>query len=219
MKPALLLAVILPWTVKRQVYRRLCGWVIGEGARVGFSYVGAHHVELGAKARIGHMNVIRDLRVLTVGEASIIGQWNWITASLAIAAQDPSGASLRVGRHAAVTSRHYIDCTGGVRVGDFATIAGVRSVVMTHQIDATTNKQTSRPVEIGSYCLISSNVSLAPGASVPARSLVAMGAVVVGQLASEGYLYAGVPAVEKRPVSGTYFDRQVGEVLPKAADE
>jgi hypothetical protein len=55
----------------------------------------------------------------------------------------------KIGEHSAVTSRHYLDCTGGVTVGAFSTVAGARSTIFTHQVDITQSRQVWRPVRIG----------------------------------------------------------------------
>ena len=42
-----------------------------------------------------------------------------------------------MGRHAALTSRHYVDCSNRVDIGEFTTVAGARSQILTHAIDFT----------------------------------------------------------------------------------
>ena len=81
-------------------------------------------VRLADGVRIGHFNVFRNLRLLDVAERSVIGQWNWVTASdyfLRNRADTDVGSlgSLVMGRHSALTSRHYVDCSGGVSLGAF----------------------------------------------------------------------------------------------------
>jgi acetyltransferase-like isoleucine patch superfamily enzyme len=94
-------------------------------------------------------------------------------------------------------------------------VAGVRSTFMSHGIDVRINSQVATGIAIGDYCLVSSNVALAPGSRIPSRSLVAMGAVVVHGLKGEGMLHAGVPAVVRKDVAGgAYFSRPHGVVLP-----
>ena len=99
-------------------------------------------------------------------------------------------------------------------MGEFTTLGGVRSTVLSHSIDVANGVQTTQPVHVGDRCFISSNVSLTPGSRVPPKSLVAMGAVVVGCLTQEGALYAGVPAraIRLGIESGVYFSRRRGFV-------
>jgi acetyltransferase-like isoleucine patch superfamily enzyme len=121
---------------------------------------------------------------------------------------DGAGGRLVVDRRGAITSRHYIDCSGDVSVGAFTVVAGVRSTILTHQIDVVESRQTVAPVAIGDYCFIGSNCRITPGSAIPDRCVTAMGSVVVGELPQPGMLYAGVPA---RPVKelgdATFFNR------------
>ena len=87
-----------------------------------------------------------------------------------------------LGAHSAITSRHYFACSGGVRIGIYTSIGGVRSTFITHQISWKSSDQTFRPIEIGDYCLITSNVQVAPGSIVGNRIVVGMGATIAGRL-------------------------------------
>ncbi|MCD2196077.1 hypothetical protein LQ327_22145 [Actinomycetospora endophytica] len=172
-------------------------------------------VVLGPGASLGYGTVVRGVRRLELGRHALVGQWNWLTACPAFPLAAPDDArrgALVIGDHTAITSRHYVDASGGVTLGAFTTLAGARSTVISHGIDVTTNVQTPYPISVGDHCLIGSNTSLVPGCSIPDRCLVAMGSVVVGRLESPGHLYAGSPASARRPVCGEYFVRTEGAV-------
>ena len=172
---------------------------------------------VGAGARIGPFNVLRDLASVDMAAHARLGQWNWVSASGPLVAAGGSG-SLSVGEHSAVTSRHYLDCSGGISVGRFTTVAGVRSTFITHGIDWKSSRQRTRPISIGDYCLISSNVSLAPGTVVANQVVVGMGATVSGRLSPEGSLNVSPRAVPvKLGLSGSYFDRSTGTVDVEAS--
>ena len=210
--------ILWPWVLRRLVLRHVLGWTIEPGASIGLSLVASRAVHLGRESRIGHFNVIRDLNELHLGNHALVGQWNWITAAPSLAGL--SGGYLRVGEEAAITSRHYIDCSGGVTIGHHSTIAGVRSVIMSHQIDVAVNVQSTAPVIIGDFVLASSNVKIAPGTTIPSECVLAMGTVAIGTLPEEGVLYAGVPArVKRRGINaGAYFRRREGVVeSPRAS--
>ena len=127
----------------------------------------------------------------------------------------------RLGRNSAVTSRHYMDASGGIRIGDFTTVAGVRSTVITHGIDLMGSQQSVSGCSIGDYALVGSNVKLVPGAHVPERSLVAMGSVVIPGLEAPAALYRGVPATRAKDLPpGRYITRESGPVdLPSPASD
>jgi len=215
---ALMITALFPWPVRCALLNALFGWQVDRSARIGWSlFVGVRRVRLGPRAGIGHFTVFRDLNHLELGADSSIGQWNWITAArelLAVPGGDEAGV-LMIGEHAAVTSRHYLDCIGGVTVGAFSTVAGVRSTILTRQIDMSQSRQVWRPVRIGRYCCIGSDVRIAPGSSILDRCAIAMGSVVAGILEEPGMLYGGVPA---RPIKelgkAAYFSRKKGYVQP-----
>jgi serine acetyltransferase len=210
-----LIAMPLPSQWKVFLFRRLLGWRIARTARIGFSYVAALDVVMAERSRIGHLSVFRDVR-LRMANDSLIGNWNWVSAATAFREHDPGSKSLAVlsvGAHSAVTSRHYIDASGGVTIGSFTTVAGVRSTILSHQIDLERSIQSAQPVRIGDYCFLSSNICIVPGAEIENEVVVAMGAVVVGHLGAAKF-YGGVPAkpIQSKLTSGAYFRRPRGVV-------
>jgi acetyltransferase-like isoleucine patch superfamily enzyme len=215
-----LVIVALPWRIKRRAYSWFFQWRLHPTSHIGFSMLEADTVVLAAGARIGHFTVIRDLTILEVGTGSLIGNWNWISAAPEFRGHSTTAGTFRIGAESAVTSRHYIDCSGGVEIGTLVTLAGVRSTILTHQINRATSAQTISSVAIGDRSLISSNVKFAPGASVPRDSVVGMGAVVVGRLDQPNCLYAGVPARAVKPLSDgdAYLNRPRGPVTLGPAD-
>lgn len=191
---------------------RWLGWTVGRGVHIGPCVVAkVDRVDIGDGAHIGPFNVLRELGSLTIGEHAQIGQWNWITASRSLREAGGS-ARLQLGAHSAITSRHYIDTTGGVRIGTHTTISGMRSTLFTHGISWKRNAQTFSPIEIGDYCLISSNVQIAPGSTVGSRVVVGMGASVAGSLLEPGLYMQPRATLVKADLDGRYFDRDRGIV-------
>jgi UDP-3-O-[3-hydroxymyristoyl] glucosamine N-acyltransferase len=168
-------------------------------------------VEVGGGAAIGSLSVIRDLAVLTLGEHAVIGHWNWVSASKRLA-EAGAPCQLHLGAHSAITSRHYIDCSGGIRIGTHTTIAGVRSTFVTHGISWKSSAQTFSPIEIGDYCLISSNVQVSPGTVVGSRVVVGMGATIAGKLLEPGLYVQSRATLVKPDLAGEYFEREEGHV-------
>jgi acetyltransferase-like isoleucine patch superfamily enzyme len=207
--------------VKRFLFAKALGWDIHPTARFGSCVLfRVAAVSLDENARIQSGSVYRNLRNLTLGRNAVIGSWNWVSCSPLFFSSTGSEDDVRrgeliLGADAAVTSRHYIDCSGGVFLDNYAVLAGVRSTVMTHQVDTQWSRQSASSVRIGHHSLVSSNVKIAPGASIPDQCMVAMGSVVTGALGQRGTLYAGVPA---RPVKsigeGLFFRRQTAGAGP-----
>ncbi|MDD4866690.1 MAG: hypothetical protein PHQ28_06045, partial [Mycobacterium sp.] len=147
--------------LKNSLLRRL-GWAIGARAHIGPCLVfSIGSVDIGDGAWIGGLNVVKGLTTLTLGPHAVIVHWNWVTAYPAFS-EVGAPCSLHMGAHSAITSRHYIECTGGIRVGSHTTIGGERSTFFTRGVSWRNNAQAYNPIEIGDYCLITSNVQVCP---------------------------------------------------------
>jgi acetyltransferase-like isoleucine patch superfamily enzyme len=196
---------------KNAALRRL-GWRIGRRVELGPCLViRIDEVQISDRARVGPFNVFRDLARLDLGEGVLIGQWNWFSASSHMRHAGGPG-TLELGPQSSITSRHYVDCTGGVRVGAYSTIAGERSTFVTHGISWVSSDQTYDSIEIGDFCLLSSNVQVAPGTSVGDRIVVGMGSTIAGKLTEPGLYVQPRAALVKRDLAGQYFERQLGSV-------
>jgi NDP-sugar pyrophosphorylase family protein len=198
--------------LKNSLLRRL-GWAIGEGARICPCLVlNVGRVDIGDGAILGAFNVIRDLAALTLGEHAIIGHWNWVSACRKLA-EAGAACLLHLGAHSAITTRHYIDCSGGIRIGTHTTIAGVRSTLLTHGISWRSSAQTFSPINIGDYCLVSSNVQVSPGTVVGSRIVVGMGATIAGRLLDPGLYIQSRATLVKSDLGGEYFRRDEGPIF------
>ena len=89
---------------------------------------------------------------------------------------------------AIVMSEHRIDFTDRVIIGRRSIFGGRNSSLWTH------NRQHPRPIEIGEFCYIGSEIRMAPGSRISSRSIVGIGAVVTKPFHEELSLIAGVPA-------------------------
>jgi acetyltransferase-like isoleucine patch superfamily enzyme len=193
-----------PSAAKNQLLRWL-GATIGRNVRIGACLVvGVSSIEIGDDVSIGWFNVFRNLNALSLGEKASIGQWNWFSAAPEFAA---SPGRMLIGRGGAVTSRHYIDCSGGVHVGELASVAGHRTTILSHEIDLRVNRQITRPVSIGARTFVSTNSLLLSGVTIPPGCVVAAGAVVTRREYPASSLIAGVPARAVESVSGEFFTR------------
>jgi acetyltransferase-like isoleucine patch superfamily enzyme len=156
---------------------------------------------------------------VTVEESGIIGTLNWVTATpygdpTHFALETGRSPSLYVERHAAITSRHMIDCTDRVTIGAFAILAGWRSQILTHAIDFKMGRQTCAPVKIGRYSFVGTRCVLLKGSVLPDKSVLAAGSVLTRAMSEEGTLYGGSPAAALRAIDtqGKYFTREDGFV-------
>jgi len=214
-----LFTVFFPQVLKRFLLNRLLGYRIHETARIGLSLIYPKHLEMLANSRIGNLNYCKGLTLLSIGEFGIIGNLNWITAvpseAKAFSDEKDRMPQLKLGKQAAMTNRHLIDCCNSVEIGEFSTFAGFRSQILTHAIDLKDSRQRSAPVSIGDYCFVGTNVVLLAGATLPNKCVLGASACLVEPFTDENMLYAGVPAkpVKKLSTDSGYFNRKHGFVL------
>lgn len=212
--------LIFPWPIRRKLMQILWGFKIHKTAHIGFSIVVPNHLEMGPGARIGHMTVCKGLYVLKMDNQSYIGNLNWITGSPKyqkkfFSHRENRMPALHLERHAAVTNRHYIDCTDQVCIGEYTTLAGVRSQLLTHAIDLSLSRQDCAPVVIGKRCFIGTGCIILPGTVIGDYCVVGAGAVLNKDYRDYSYvLLAGVPAkpIKKLSVDMLYFSRSQGFV-------
>jgi acetyltransferase-like isoleucine patch superfamily enzyme len=211
--------VCLPWPLKRWLLRTLWRYEIHATAHIGLAWVFPEHLSMRPHSRIGHLTVCKGMKLLRLEEYALIGRGNWISgfpkvASRHFAHQPDREPGLTIGRHAAITNRHLIDCTATVTVGAFATMAGFGSQILTHTIDLEHNCQTSAPVRIGAYSFVGTNCVILGGSVLPDYSVLGAKALLNQALDQPYQLYAGVPARSVKQLSPDwkYFQRTEGFV-------
>jgi len=213
------LTVCMPQSIKRFLLNRLLGYRVHASARIGLSLIYPKCLVMEANSRVGNLNLCKGVSLLSVGEFGIIGNLNWITAvpdeAKAFSEEKNRIPQLKIGRHAAITNRHLIDCCNSVTIGEFSTFAGFRSQILTHAIDLKASRQRSAPVSIGDYCFVGTNVVLLAGSKLPSKCVLGASACLVEPFSEENMLYAGVPAkpVKKLDDGYAYFNRSEGFVL------
>ena len=213
----LVLAVlaILPSFLKRPLYRLFFGYKIGKRVRIGLSIIDARQCTIEDDVQIGHLNVITRVEKLTIRDHVRIGHLNIIRGGAAVSLgryceiirmneinsiPDPEIVNeidpvFLLGDGSIVTTGHKIDFTDRVEIGRRVILGGRNSSLWTH------NRQRTMPITIGSMVYIGSEIRMAPGSAVPARSIVGIGSVITAQLTEEGKLIAGVPAKTVKELS------------------
>jgi acetyltransferase-like isoleucine patch superfamily enzyme len=202
---------LFPSFLKRPIYRLFFGYKIGKRVRIGVSIIDAkecriaddvqighlnvvirvNKLEVGDHVKIGHLNVIRGGDEVKLGRYSEIIRMNEINSIAEPEVVNPIDPRFWLGDGSIITAGHKIDFTDRVTIGCRSILGGRNSSLWTH------NRQRTRPIVIGSYAYLGSEIRVAPGGVIPSRCIVGIGSVITGELTTEGYLIAGVPA---RPV-------------------
>ncbi len=205
---ALALVALLPSALKRPSYRLFFGYKIGKRVRVGFSIIDARECRIDDDVQIGHLNVVTGVEKLSIGEHTRIGYLNIIRGGEEVnlgryseiirlneinSIPEPDVVNetdprLLLGAGSIITTGHKIDFTDRVEIGRRTIIGGRNSSLWTH------NRQRTRPIVIGSFAYVGSEIRIAPGGSLPSRCVVGIGSVITSKLTEEEYLIAGVPA-------------------------
>jgi acetyltransferase-like isoleucine patch superfamily enzyme len=210
----------MPWYLRRRILNRYFHYDIHSDAHIGLAYVFPKYLKMEAGATIDHFTVAIHLDCIEMGEKSTIGRSNWIsgfptnTNSRHFAHDTQRKSELILGNNSAITKHHHIDCTNAIHIGDYVTIAGYQSQLLTHSIDIYEGRQDSHPITIGDYCFVSTGVKILGGAELPAYSVLAAGGVLNKAYCEEWSLYGGVPAkkIKDIPRDAKYFARREGFV-------
>jgi carbonic anhydrase/acetyltransferase-like protein (isoleucine patch superfamily) len=206
-------AVVAPARLRRFLLTAAFGYRIHPRATVGRSLITVGHLEMGAGARIGSLNLLRHVDRVEMAEDTSIGHLNWISAArrergyFADLSRDPA---LVMARGSALTHRHYVDCCDRVEIGELSTVGGIHCQILTHGVDVAEGALMAAPVRIEDRVLVCSAAILIAGCVVPSRAVVGAGAVVKGKLPDSSTLYAGPAATVKRALSpdSGYFIRE-----------
>lgn len=206
---------LLPSFLKRPLYRLFFGYKIGKRVRIGISIIDAGDCTIDDDVQIGHFNVVTRVSKLTIKDHVRIGHLNIIRGGDEVSLgryceimrmneinsiPDPDVVNkidpvFLLGDGSVVTTGHKIDFTDRVEIGRRVILGGRNSSIWTH------NRQRTLPITIGSLVYMGSEIRMAPGSAIPARSIVGIGSVITAPLAEEGKLIAGVPAKTVKELS------------------
>jgi len=215
-----LFAFILPWKLRRHFLNIFWGYKIDPKAKIGFSIILAKQLIMDSYSEIGNFTICKPIDLLHICNYGILGNFVTITGYPTnlkdhYAHITNRKCTLIIGDHSAITNRHYIDCTAGVNIGNFTTIAGIRSQILTHSIDLLLNRQNAIPIEIGHYCFVGTDCVLLPGAKLPDFSILSAKSLLNKHLEETDCLYGGVPVIKIKNLQRNeieYFNRIVGFV-------
>ncbi len=205
----------LPGFLKRPLYRWFFGYHIGKRVRIGLSIIDAKECQIDDDVSIGHLNAIISVNKIVIGDHVRIGHLNIIRGGSEVllgryaeiirlneinSILDPHVVNdfdprFLLGEGSIITTGHKIDFTDRVTIGRRSILGGRNSSLWTH------NRQRTRPIDIGSFAYIGSEIRIAPGGTVPSRCIVGIGSVITSELTVEGQLIAGMPAKPVKDLS------------------
>jgi acetyltransferase-like isoleucine patch superfamily enzyme len=210
----MLVVFLLPASRAKNFVLRCLGHPIDRTAQIGPNLVvGVSRFEAGPGAKVVIGNVFRGLAEVSLAPGVSIGQLNWFTAAPLFVGTTAEAAKLVLADNALITSRHYVDCSGGVFLDAYSMVGGVRSILLTHQANHVTGRQECAAIRIGEYSLLNGANRMVAGSALPARSMTGIGAVVLPGLSAPARLYAGVPARDVKSVEGSEMFRRTNVII------
>src|SRR6266536_4783814 len=204
----LALVALLPSFLKRPSYRLFFGYRVGKRVRIGLSVIDARECTIEDDVQIGHLNIVIGVKNLSIGDHAKIGHLNIIRGGNEVRlgryseiirmneinsipdpdVVNPTDPRFLLGEGSIITAGHKVDFTDKVEIGRRTILGGRNSSLWTH------NRQRTRPIQIGSFTYVGSEIRIAPGGALPSRCIVGIGSVITSQLTEQEHLLAGVPA-------------------------
>jgi acetyltransferase-like isoleucine patch superfamily enzyme len=208
-----------PSFIKVTLLNKFMGCEIDKTAYIGISYIDVKKIKMDKGARIKHFNIIRNVDLLQLDAYASMGNFNKISA-LPLESQKhflherSRAPTLTMGEHSSVVTGHFFDCCNAITIGAYATIAGFGSSFFTHGIDIAENCQSSAPISVGAYSMVSACCVLTKGSALPNYSVLGANSTLHKSHDQPYTLYSGVPAVavKELPKDSKFFTRQKGFV-------
>ncbi len=191
----------------------MMGQHIHPSVKIGFSWIQCKHIDLKANCKIGNFNLIRISKLKMDKDASIRnfnrmkGPMSLLLASKAAIGNSNNiyrgpfpithgKAHLKLGRLAIITSKHDIDCTRSIEIGNNTTISGFGCQLWTHgfyhadkgeyRIRIDGSIKIGNNVSIGSRCLINPGVSIGDAINVGSNTCISKSIYKSGMYVSQG---------------------------------
>ena len=200
-------SLIFPPCKFKNFILKLCGWKIENNVYIGLSYIAMDKVNLSNNVRIGHLNYINS-SYLKMEPNSYIQNLNRINGPIYIIlstsaaignmntikrAKHPIswGKSIfRIGMNSKITSKHTIDCTRPIYIGNNSILAGLNSQLWTHgYIHNSEGQEKFRidgSIKIGNNVYIGSATIINPGIYITDAVTVGSHATVTKPLCKSG---------------------------------
>lgn len=157
--------------------------------------IGCGPFVIGEGVAFGSLNAFRNMAEVRIGAGSFLGNLNSVSAHPDYQHQTDWAGRLILAPQSGITSRHYLDCSGEIRIGRMGMVAGVKSVLQSHELNLRRNEATIGRISIGEYAFTASRVVIVKDAHVPARSVLSAGSVMLrGDTRGQEGVFGGNPA-------------------------
>jgi len=131
--------------------------------------IGVKELDIGEHSRIGHLNIFRGGDEIRLGRYAEIIRMNEINSIPEPDVVNEIDPKFLLGDGSVITTGHKIDFTDRVEIGRRTILGGRNSSLWTH------TRQRTRPIYIGSFSYLGSEIRIAPAAVSPQGALSASG--------------------------------------------
>lgn len=204
----LVVLLVLPSRLRIFVLRML-GHRIGRNCFIGAAWLDVVRIEMEEGSFIGHLNVFKGLRQLTLGTGARVGRYNVFTASRHYSVLGGTGHGVvTLAPRAVITMRHYFDCQAAIAIGEDSLIAGIGTVFFTHQKGIAAIHE-AKPIDIGPRVYVGGCAVVLPGAVINGHAYVVSGSTIGGKLEDQYCIYASPRAVAIKTIApnAAYFQQ------------
>ena len=164
------------------LYRKLFGYQIGKGVRIGKVIIKCKKVNIANDVYIANNNVFSCAEI-SIGSNTSIHSGNRFIGK----------GKFVIGANSRVINNHYFDLWNSIEIGDNTWIADRNSEFWTHgSVKTKLNKDLS--IKIGNDVYIGASSKFAPGTKVASLNLISLGSMVSGGFNEDKTIIMGNPA-------------------------
>ncbi|MEO0924435.1 MAG: hypothetical protein AAFY63_01035 [Cyanobacteria bacterium J06643_13] len=197
-----IVALFLSQPLKLGFYRRFLGWQIGNEVNIGFSYLESEEVIIGDGVKLGHFNIVRNLKLLKIEKDARIANFNQFYGDRRKREQVGWNRELVMEERVRFMSHHFVDVSGTVRIGANTTIGGRDTHFWSHGrlYNDGAFKFGAINIKIGTNSYVGARATLI-GCDLPDGVIVGAGSIVNKSFAHDdscSFLIAGNPAQIKK---------------------
>jgi acetyltransferase-like isoleucine patch superfamily enzyme len=164
-------------------------FILNDNCKIGhFNFIKCNSLELKSKSYIGHFNILKGPFLVIMEIKGAIGNFNKVVrAKIGVTY---GNSILKIGVLSKITSKHYIDLTRSIIIGNYSTLAGINSQIWTHgYIHESTGAGRIRvdgEIIIGNNVYIGSACIFNPGLIIGDAISLGSGSVVSKNLVKKG---------------------------------
>lgn len=190
--------------IRIRMYRIFLGYKISNQSKIGlFNYLACDLLEMHSSnigsfniiqcqkldmqnSSIGKLNRIRFIKTCSLRKGSLIRSKNSIIGSFDYFSPFEDVFNFEIGENSLLTSSHYFDCPGNIKIGNNVVFGGINSQVWTHGFDINRTMIVG-DVTIGNDIYVGSGVFILQNVSICDKVILGAGTIVSKSINEPGF--------------------------------